>query len=67
MPAAKVAVFVSTPSTNSIPAYMTRSGLFYTGRCEPCSKLKGGENSGMLRLEPVNGQVNEFVPVNSTP
>ncbi len=64
-PAVKVAVFVSKPSENSIPAYMTRSGLFYTGRCEACLKLKGGENTGMLRLEPVADQVNDWVPVNS--
>ncbi len=58
-------VVQSKPSECSIPATMTRSGLFYTGRCEACSKLKGGENAGMLRLEPVNGQVNEWVPVDS--
>ncbi len=64
-PATSVAVFVSRPSTNSIPATMTKSGLFYSGRCPECAKLKGGENSGMLRLEAENGQVNEWVPVDS--
>jgi hypothetical protein len=41
---------------------VTASGLFYTGRCAECATIKGGENSGILRLETVKGQVNEWVP-----
>lgn len=41
-------------------AELTSNGIFYTGRCEECSKIRGGENAGILRVEPVNGQVNQW-------
>jgi hypothetical protein len=50
-PATKVAVKASK---------LTKDGLFYTGRCNECARIKGGENAGNLRLEPVAGQVNQW-------
>lgn len=30
---------------------LTHSGIYYAGRCEPCSRIKGGENSDIERFE----------------
>lgn len=44
-PADRVAVKASTETTNR---------LFFIGRCDDCAKIVGGENRGVLRLEPFN-------------
>lgn len=51
-PAIKVAVF---------QAKKTRNGLFFTGRCEKCAAIKGGENSGLIRFEALASQANEWL------
>ena len=40
----------------------TKSGLFYASRCAECAKIRGGENAGVLRMEPLDQakHVNEF-------
>jgi hypothetical protein len=38
----------------------TADGLFYAGRCDRCAKIKGGENSRIIRWEPVRGQRNRW-------
>ena len=53
-PAVVVAVF-KTDDLNP-----TESGFFYVGRCADCSKIKHGENAGILRLEPEAGKVNKW-------
>lgn len=45
------AVKASKPSGACYPPMVTESGLFFTGRCEECAKIKGGENAGVLRIE----------------
>ena len=37
---------------------LTRDGQFFTGRCEECAKIRGGENSGLVRREPLGNQFN---------
>lgn len=39
---------------------LTTDGMFYAGRCEECSKVKGLENSGVLRFEPIAEQENKW-------
>lgn len=41
-------------------AQNTSDGLFYTGRCADCLKIKGGENTDILRTEPEEGQANRW-------
>lgn len=36
---------------------LTTDGLFFTGRCEKCAKIRGGENAGNLRMERYNPAV----------
>ncbi len=50
-PAVKIAVFETD---------LTKDGLFYAGRCDECSKVKGLENSGMLRFEEIGSQDNKW-------
>ena len=50
-PAAEVFVF---------KADNTHDGLFFTGRCAKCATIKGGENSGLVRREPLGTQSNQF-------
>lgn len=39
---------------------LTHSGMFFTGRCAECAKIKGGENAGIIRMEPVAEQTNDW-------
>jgi hypothetical protein len=34
----------------------TTTGIYFARRCESCAKIKGGENAGILRLEPFNAE-----------
>lgn len=38
----------------------THDGLFFTGRCEECARITGGENAGVIRKEPLADQVNQW-------
>ena len=42
------------------PSKLTHSGLYYGGRCEECAKINGGENSEVIRFEPISNQVNNW-------
>jgi hypothetical protein len=33
---------------------------YFSGRCDTCAKIKGGENAGVLRVEKLNGHVNRW-------
>lgn len=50
-PAEQVAVFKSE---------RTMDGLFFAGRCDECAAERGGENSGLIRFEPIGQQRNEW-------
>ena len=39
---------------------ITASGVFYAGRCERHAEQHGGENTGMVRLETLDGQSNTW-------
>ena len=38
----------------------THNGEYYAGRCQSCANIKGGENADVLRVESINGQVNQW-------
>lgn len=38
----------------------TTDGMFYAGRCAECAKVKGLENSGVIRFEPIADQENKW-------
>ena len=40
------------------PSELTRDGQYFTGRCEKCAKIRGGENAGLIRREPLGNQFN---------
>lgn len=42
----------------------TRDGLFYARRCPDCATIKGGENKGVLRVEPLDPDKhrNQWIP-----
>ena len=42
----KPAVMVGVKKTS-----LTTTGLYYARRCAECAKIRGGENSGILRFE----------------
>lgn len=38
----------------------TGDGLYFGARCEECSKIRNGENVGVIRIEEFSGQANQF-------
>jgi len=40
----------------------TESGIYYAGRCKDHAHAPGHDNAGIIRLEPINGQVNMLLP-----
>lgn len=41
----------------------TKTGIYYAARCSACATIRGGENAGVIRFEPLNPahHVNEFI------
>ncbi len=37
--------------------------VFYSGRCASCAGIKGGENSGAVKIEALNGHENKLTHV----
>lgn len=50
------------PATQVAVKYskQTVSGYFYAGRCATCARIKGGENTDVLYMEPLNGHANSW-------
>lgn len=60
-PAVKVAVFHLGKQDGGNGRW--DGDVFYSGRCESCATIKGGENAGAVKIEALDGHVNRLVHV----
>lgn len=55
-PATLVAVIQCEPGSYG----MTKTGVYFGGRCADHAHTKGRDNARCIRVEPLNGHVNEW-------